>query len=126
MARQPSFEREYTAAVRRAKMGDAVEPRARKAHYEPLSRQVVVELKSGATFGFPCDLAQGLSGAADEDLAVIKISPASDGLHWPKLDADFNLHALIQGIFGDRAWMRQLQRRRRIAPRKGRLAARQS
>src|SRR6185295_8736804 len=104
MARQ-SFEREYKAAVRRSKTEASVEPRAQKAYYEPRSRQVIVELKSGATFGFPCDLAQGLSGASDEDLAVIEISPSSAGLHWPKLGADFNLSGLIQGCFGDPLWM---------------------
>src|SRR5688572_9636325 len=119
MARQ-SFESEYTAAVRRSKTDAPIEPRARQAHYEPPSRQVIVELKSGATFGFPCDLAQGLSGASDEDLATIEISPSSAGLRWPKLDADFNLQALIQGIFGDRGWMQKLQRRRRSSPRKAR------
>jgi hypothetical protein len=125
MARR-SFEAEYKAAVRRSKMDASVEPRAKKAYYEPQSRQVIVELKSGATFGFPCGLAQGLSKAADEDLATIEISPSAAGLHWPKLDADFNLQALIQGVFGDRAWMQKLQRRRRGASKKPRVAARRT
>jgi hypothetical protein len=125
MARQ-SFEHEYNTAVRRAKIDESAEPRAKKAYFEPRAKQVIVELKSGATFGFPSDLAQGLSGASDEDLALIEISPSSTGLRWPKLDADFNLHALIQGTFGDQDWMRQLQRRRRSAHRKSRLAASRS
>jgi hypothetical protein len=119
MARQP-FESEYKAAVRRSKRDATVEPRAKKAYYEARSRQVIVELKSGATFGFPCKLAQGLSEASDEDLATIEISPSAAGLRWPKLDADFNLQALIQGVFGDRGWMQKLQRRRRSAPGKAR------
>jgi hypothetical protein len=117
MARR-SFEAEYNAAVRRSKIDASVEPRAKKAYYEPRSRQVIVELTSGATFGFPCELAQGLAEASDEDLAMIEITPSAAGLLWPKLDADFNLQALIQGVFGDRSWMQKLQRRRRSAPQK--------
>src|SRR5436189_3806495 len=104
MARQQSVDKEFKAAVRRAKVSDTVEPRARKAHYDGQSRRVVVELKSGATFAFPCDLAQGLAKATDEDLSVIEITPSSSGLHWPRLDADFDLPALVQGVFGDRTW----------------------
>jgi hypothetical protein len=126
MARQQSFEAEYNAAVRRSKMDASVEPRAKKAYYEPRSRQVIVELKSGATFGFPCKLAQGLAEAADEDLATLEISPSAAGLHWPKLDADFNLQALLQGVFGDHGWMQKLQRRRRSTPKKPRPAARRT
>ena len=125
MARQ-SFEREYNAAVRRSKADKSIDPQAKKAYYEPQSRRVVIELKSGATFGFPCELAQGLSGASDEDLSTIEISPSAGGLRWPRLDVDFSLYGLIQGVFGDPDWMRQLQRRRRSAPRKSRLAERRS
>ena len=43
------------------------------------------------------------------NLADIEISPAGLGLHWPKLDADLYVPALLQGVFGSKKWMaRQL------------------
>ena len=38
-------------------------------------------------------------------LAIIEITPAGLGLHWPKLDADLYLPALLQGVFGSPRWM---------------------
>mgnify|MGYP002146897045 CR=1 FL=1 len=42
---------------------------------------------------------------AADALADIEISPAGLGLHWPQLDADVYLPALLQGVFGSRTWM---------------------
>jgi hypothetical protein len=54
---------------------------------------------------FPPQLAEGLAGAAPADLGEIEISPAGLGLHWPRLDADLYVPALLQGVFGTRQWM---------------------
>jgi hypothetical protein len=54
---------------------------------------------------FPASLMEGLAGALPEDLADIEITPAGLGLHWPKLDADVYIPALLNGIFGSRRWM---------------------
>ncbi len=39
------------------------------------------------------------------DLAEIEISPSGFGIHFPRLDADLYLPALLQGVFGSKAWM---------------------
>src|SRR5213594_488073 len=98
------LEREYQAAARRAAKADAVEPRAKSAHYDKHSRQIVVDLQNGASFTFPPELAQGLAGADERALSNIRISPSGAGLSWPDLDADFSLPALMAGIFGTREW----------------------
>ena len=49
--------------------------------------------------------AEGLAGASPEHLADIEISPAGLGLHWPRLDADLYVPALLQGMFGSKSWM---------------------
>lgn len=41
-------------------------------------------------------------------MAEIEISPAGLGLHWPRLDADVYVPALMQGVFGTRRWMAAL------------------
>jgi hypothetical protein len=33
------------------------------------------------------------------------VSPSGAGLHWPTLDVDFNLPALVAAVFGSQAWM---------------------
>jgi len=87
------------------------EPRAKSARYSPTRRQVIVELTNGCSFIFPVDKAQGLAGASNKDLAVIKILGKGMGLHWEKLDADLSIASLVVGIFGSHAWMREIARR---------------
>ncbi len=91
-----------------ATIANAVEPRAESAYYDqssdsevllrsPLALpqasadRIVINLKSGATFSFPPEIAQGLAGASPEDLAEVEVTPSGDGLHWEKLDADLIL-----------------------------------
>jgi hypothetical protein len=112
------FEREYQAAARRAAEADEVEPRAKSAHYDKRSRQIIVDLRNGSRFLFPPELAQGLAGADDAALSNIHISPSGAGLSWPDLDADLSLPALMAGTFGTREWMRKTSRRQRHAERK--------
>jgi len=79
------------------------------AHYDARSGRVVVGLNTGVDIAFPVNLAEGLSGACPADLAKIEITPAGTGLHWPRLDADLYIPALLQGVFGSKSWMaRQL------------------
>jgi Protein of unknown function (DUF2442) len=77
--------------------------------YDRRNSRVVVRLNTGVELAFPAKLAEGLAGASAESLAEIEISPAGLGLHWPKLDADMYVPALLQGVFGSKNWMaRQL------------------
>ncbi len=75
------------------------------AGYEPRTSRVVVRLNTGLELAFPPSLIEGLAGASPQELADVEISPAGLGLHWPKLDADVYIPALLQGIFGSRRWM---------------------
>jgi len=74
-------------------------------HYDPRTSRIVVDLNTGVELAFPPSLMEGLAGASPEKLADVKISPSGLGLHWPKLDADAYIPALLQGIFGSRRWM---------------------
>jgi hypothetical protein len=75
------------------------------ARYDRRSARVVVKLSTGVQVAFPTGLVEGLAGAAADDLAEIEISPAGLGLHWPRLDADVYVPALLQGMFGSKRWM---------------------
>jgi hypothetical protein len=79
------------------------------ARYDRRRSRIVVALSTGIEVAFPTRLAEGLEGASPENLSDIEISPAGLGLHWPRLDADLYVPALLQGVFGSKSWMaRQL------------------
>lgn len=86
-------------------------PRASAAHYDRVTGRVLVDLVNGCTYAFPVRLVQDLQGASDDDLAGVEVDGAGFNLHWPGLDADLYVPALVSGIFGTRAWMmRELAR----------------
>jgi hypothetical protein len=87
-----------TALVREA--GHAV-----SARYDRRRSRVVIALNTGIEVAFPTRLAEGLAGASPEHLADIEISAAGLGLHWPRLDADLYVPALLRGVFGSKSWM---------------------
>ena len=80
-------------------------PVAVAARLERGRRLIAVELDNGIEIRFPADRAEGLAGAAAAVLQEIEITPSGLGLHWPKLDADLYLPALLAGIFGSRRWI---------------------
>jgi hypothetical protein len=84
------------------------QPRARAARYDRRSARIIVGLSNGLELGVPVELAQGLAGAKASDLSHIEITPTGFGLHWPRLDADLYLPALMEGVFGSRRWMAQV------------------
>ena len=92
------------ANARMAKLRAKV-PHAVAAEYDAERCRVIVTLSTGFEVMFLPSLAQGLEHAKPEELANIEISPAGFGLHFPKLDADLYLPALLEGVFGSRAWM---------------------
>ncbi len=75
------------------------------ARYDRRRSRVAVVLNTGVELSFPVRLAEGLAGASPDHLADIEISPAGLGLHWPALDADLYVPALLQGVFGSKSWM---------------------
>jgi Protein of unknown function (DUF2442) len=76
------------------------------ARYDRRSGRVVVGLNTGIEIMFSPQHAQGLEGAKPAQLDTIEISPSGFGLHFPKLDADLYLPALLDGWFGSRRWTR--------------------
>ena len=54
---------------------------------------------------FQVRIAQGLEHATRAALREIEISPSGFGIHFPKLDADLYLPALLECFFGSKKWM---------------------
>ncbi len=80
-------------------------PKAVAARYDRRVGRIVVGLDNGLELMFPPHLAQGLEHAKPAELAEIEISPSGMGLHWPALDADLSVPALLGGVFGSKRWM---------------------
>lgn len=106
----PELIAKFEQARERGRIGAEIEPRAKSARYDRKTARVVVELISGATFIFPAELGQGLTGATPDDLADIEIVSGGYGLHWEKLDADLAVPSLMMGRFGSQKWMSELGR----------------
>ncbi|MGQ7248759.1 DUF2442 domain-containing protein [Halomonas sp. V046] len=82
---------------------------ATAARYDRRSNRVIVSLHTGLELAIPPHLVEGLADATPDDLSEIELSPSGLGLHWPQLDADLYVPALLEGQFGSRQWMaRQL------------------
>jgi len=100
---------EFEAAEARGRELMATEPRAKSARYERESGLLVVELVDGSRHAVDVSLMQELRDAAPDDLAVIEMGPEGISLHWPRLEADVYVPGFARGIYGTKAWMRQLR-----------------
>jgi hypothetical protein len=96
---------EFASAAKRAGRRLEAGPVAVAARYDRRGKRVVVRLKSGLDIGFAPGETQGLETAKPEQLDEIEISPSGLGLHFPKLDVDVYLPALLDGVMGSAAWM---------------------
>ena len=95
---------EFAAAEQAGRTRREATPAAVDARYDHPSGRVVVRLSSGLEIAFPPSDAQGLEGAKPDELEPIEISPSGLGLHFPKLDADLYLPALLDGYLGSARW----------------------
>ena len=95
---------EFVAANARGREMLRTTPHAVAARYDAGRNRIVVELSTGLEIAFAPRDAQGLETATPEDLAEIAIEPPGFGLHFPRLDADLYLPALLEGLLGSKVW----------------------
>ena len=95
----------FEAAEARAAELVAAGPIAVAARYDRRIGRIVVRLSSGIEIAFAARDTEGLERARPTDLEPIEISPSGLGLHFPKLDADLYLPALLEGVLGSRRWL---------------------
>ena len=100
-----AIDAQIIAAERRGREMLQTEPRAATACFDAATGRVVIELANRCSYAFPASLVQDLQGASAGDLAVIEVDGAGFNLHWPKLDVDLYVPALVSGVFGTRDWM---------------------
>jgi hypothetical protein len=81
-------------------------PRAVSARYDRRSGRIVIELRNDCAYSFPPQLVQDLQQATAEDLAQVEVDGAGFNLHFPRIDVDLYVPALVAGVFGGRDWMK--------------------
>ena len=101
------FVRQYAAAVERGRTAEQTEPRAVSARYDAETGRIEIGLRNGCLFAVPAGLLQGLQDASPAQLAAVEIMGRGSGIRWKDLDVDFGVPGLIEGRFGDRAWLAQ-------------------
>ena len=76
------------------------------ARYNSRHKRLIINLHTGVELTVPMRLLEGLADIDDaEALSRIEITPSGLGLHWPDLDADVYVPAMLSGVFGSRKWM---------------------
>jgi len=96
---------DFDRANERAKDLQATVPRAVTARYDRRLGRIVIHLSSKLDVAFSPRDAQGLENATPSQLDKIEITPSGLGIHFPKLDADIYLPALLEGFLGSKKWM---------------------
>ena len=108
---EEELEKMHEEAVKRGAENRRTEIRALSARYDRETNQLILELNNATVFIVPCDLLQGLADAAPDLLSEVELWSDGTALHWEKLDADFLVAPLLQGIFGGKTWMENLPQR---------------
>lgn len=102
---------QFANARRKAKERAVHVPRAVAVRFEPTQRLLMIELASRATLCIHDSDLQGLAGADVRDLQNIELLGDGYAIHFPNLDQDFYLPALLEGFLGTKQWMAEIARK---------------
>jgi hypothetical protein len=88
----------------------AKRPAARTVCYKPRTKRLEITLTNGISLLVPIAYIEGLHDATPANLRQIEIFGLGSALVFPALDQVVSVHALIDGVFGSKAWMRDIGR----------------
>ena len=86
------------AAARALGEGDMQAPRAVAARYVPARDRVEIDLTSGWSVQVPRSFSARLATASVQECERVEIVDAGLGLHWPALDEDWYVPAVIEAL----------------------------
>jgi len=104
---QPEIERQIDGAIAREPENSS-EQKARKVLYDTRSRIIIIHFDNDCTFECPVSLLQGVCDLTDDEIAQVELTPAGWGITWSSADLDFGINELVQGVFGTKAWMKEV------------------
>jgi len=100
-----TLDSEFKAATKRAVNRLRSIATATAVRFDRRSGRVVIQLSTGLQVAFRPQDAQGLEKANLEQLSEIEITPSGLGIHFPQINADIYLPALLEGFLGSKRWM---------------------
>ncbi len=86
------------AAARAAGEVSMQAPRAVAARYLPLRDRIEIDLASGWSVQVPRSFSARLATASPQDCGRVEIADAGLSLHWPGVDEDWYVPAVIQAL----------------------------
>ena len=89
------------------------EPKACEVFYNIQSRKIVIHFDNECTFECPVSLLQGVCDLTEDEIAKVELTPAGWGITWSDANLDFGVNELVQGVFGTKAWMKEIAGRSR-------------
>lgn len=102
------------AEIAAARKRGAEEPSIVSARFIRSTRTLEVTFGHGVKIAVPVALIQNFSmlerAPTLAELAEVQVSGAGTSLYWPRLDLGLWGAGLLQGIFGTKAWMREVAR----------------
>ena len=101
---------QFEAADRIAAEFKGKQARAVDARYDRRTGRIVILMSSRVEVSFSPQDVEGLEGASFIGLDQIEISPSGYGIHFPRLDVNLPLLALLAGQLGSERWMAARQR----------------
>jgi hypothetical protein len=108
---EEELDRQHEEATRRGRETLARLPKADSARYDRKTKRLVLNLKNGTTLLVPVQLIQGLQTDDEELLNDFQLVIEGSQIHWDKLDVQFYVKSLLDGVFGTKKWMESLQKR---------------
>ena len=95
----------FDTANRRGVATKAAFPSVISVRYDRPSARLVVLLASELAMTFPRKRIKGLENARPADLEDAEISPSGLGIHFPRIDGDIYLPALLEDFMDARRWI---------------------
>lgn len=117
---EEEFERQYQEATRRGREELARLPKAESAKYDHKTKRLVLNLKNGTTLLVPVHLIQGLQSDDEALLSDFQLMIEGSQIHWDKLDVQFYVKSLLDGVFGTPKWMESLKNQKNQTSKKNR------
>jgi uncharacterized protein DUF2442 len=87
-------------------------PQVVAVRYESKTGLVILNLSNGVQLGVPADKLQGVADATHAERSDVVILGPNRAIEFPTLDQQFTVAGLLSGVFGTRAWMSALARRK--------------
>ena len=104
---QTEIDNQIDAAIARS-TEQISEPSACEVLYNRQSRKIIIHFDNDCTFECPVSKLQGVCDLTDDEIAKVELTPAGWGITWSNADLDFGVNELVQGVFGTKAWMKEI------------------